>query len=366
MKRWEPDTLLPGLGILTFKSGKRAWYLRYREQSHRGGRQRTRKIGDARNINRTLARVEAKRILGDIANGVQKFEGRATVAELRDLMEHRHYPKLRQSSVKAYRCYWNNDVLPVMGHRPVVGITRAEITNLLADTKGTKGNRILQMLKSAFNQAEIWGLRPDNSNPCKRIKKQPERMRRRYLARPEVNKLLDACDEFGLNEMRWRFTQMIKLLLFTGARRGEIMAARWDWLDTRNAVLIIPADHHKTGSDGHERTIHLNNPAMEVLSQLRKRSTSDWIIQGRGNGPLIGAAKMWRQLLDVAGIKDLHIHDLRHTFAAMGVTAGLSMVQIGGLLGHASPVTTSRYAHLIDETAAASAAKVAAQIKKPG
>lgn len=72
---------------------------------------------------------------------------------------------------------------------------------------------------------------------------------------------------------------------------------------------------------------------------------------------------MWRQLLGIAGIQDMHIHDLRHSYASLAVSAGLSLPQIGGLLGHASPVTTARYAHLIDNTAAASVAKVAALLK---
>ena len=108
---------------------------------------------------------------------------------------------------------------------------------------------------------------------------------------------------------------------------------------------------------------YLPPPALKVLQQLRDHSPSPWIIPGRNDGPLIGVGKMWRQMIKHAGIDNLRIHDLRHSFASFGVDAGLSLPQIGGLLGHASPVTTARYTHLIDKTAASAAAKVAALIK---
>lgn len=360
MRKWDPDKNVSGLGILTLPSGVQTWYLRYRDKN---GRQLFQKIGRVGVVNRTTARSEALKMLGDVANGVEKFSDKTSVLKFSIMLQHRHYQSLRKTTRKGYACYWRKDVLPAMGDLPVASVTRPQILELLAPMSNVKANRILQMLKAAFNQAEIWGLRPENSNPCKRIKKHPEQMRRRYLDGSEVDQLLAACDEFGRNDMRWRFAQMIKLLLFTGARRGEIMAARWDWVDWSNAVLVVPPEHHKTGADGHQRTIYLSQPALDVLRQLQKRSISAYIIQGRGDAPLVGARKMWLQLLSIAGMSNLHIHDLRHAYASLAVTAGLSLPQIGGLLGHASPVTTARYAHLIDKTAAASAAKVAALLK---
>lgn len=362
MKRWEADGTIPGLGILVLPSGVKTWYLRYREPN---GKQRTKRIGPSPGMNRTLARNLAKVILGDAASGVQPFHCDTTIAQLMDLLQQRHYSSLRQATLAAYRCYWKNDVLPVIGHRKVTDVQRPEILQLLSTIKGAKSNRVLQMLKSAFNQAEIWGLRPENSNPCRRIKPQPERMRRRYLTQQEVELLMDACDTPDLTPERWRFTRLIKLLLFTGARLNEIKAARWAWVSTKAATLTVPPEHHKTGADGHQRTIYLSPPALAVLDELREETDSEWIIAGRGNGPLIGVGKMWRQMIKHAGIENLRIHDLRHSYASLAVSAGLSLPQIGGLLGHASPVTTARYAHLIDSTAASAAAKVAAQIKSP-
>jgi integrase len=211
-----------------------------------------------------------------------------------------------------------------------------------------------------MNLAELWELRPQGSNPCARIQANTERKRRRYLSREELKRLLAALDAFAEAGVRWRFAQLIRLLLLTGCRVREVMHARWDWLDEDAAVLIVPADQHKTGGDGNDRRIHLPPAAMFTLRQLRLRSNSEWIIAGDSDGHLVGYWHLWQELLAKARITNLRVHDLRHSFASLGVTAGLSLPQIGGLLGHASPQTTQRYAHLIDEAAAAAAAKVAA------
>lgn len=112
------------------------------------------------------------------------------------------------------------------------------------------------------------------------------------------------------------------------------------------------------------RLEHLAEPALAVLEQLRAASSGDWVIEGQdGTAPLVGYAKLWRELCAAAELRDLKVHDLRHHYASIRISAGLSLKQIGGLLGHASPLTTDRYAHLVDEAAAAAAAKVIAQLR---
>ncbi|NBS70834.1 hypothetical protein EBT31_18300 [bacterium] len=363
MRRWEADGRVPGLGQLVLESGVRTWYLRFRDGT---GRQRFQKLARADRMNRTIAREQALQILGDLARGThQPPVAGTTMAQLLDLLEARHYARLRPSTAKNYRGFWRLYVLPTMALRKVASVQRQDILQLLAPMPPVQANRTLQMLKAAFNHAELWGIRPENSNPCRRVPRHAEQARRRYLNQAEAQQLLTACEQLQGSPVQWRFTQLVRLLLFTGARLNEIKAARWEWFDPATATLVIPPDRHKTGSDGHARVIHLSAPAMQVLLQLQAAARTDWIIAGEGQGPLIGYHKLWQRLLRVAGIQQLRIHDLRHSYASMAVSAGLSLPQIGGLLGHASPVTTARYAHLITDEAAAAAAKVAAQIKAP-
>lgn len=225
----------------------------------------------------------------------------------------------------------------------------------------------LAVLSKAMNLAELWDIRPKGTNPCKGIQGNGERKRKRYLSSDELERLMAALDQFAKAGVRWRFAQLIRLLLLTGCRVREIMCAQWSWIDEQATVLTIPADNHKTGSSGDDRKVHLPPAAVSILRELRHRSNTDWVIAGNlSDGHLVGYWYMWSELLKSAQINNLRVHDLRHSWASYAITqAGLTLPQVGGLLGHASPQTTARYAHLVDEAAAAMAAQVAAAIS-PG
>jgi len=364
VREWKADTKVPGLGILKLPSGVETWYLRYREP---GGKQQHHKIGRANLISRTLAREEAHKLLAAVAQGQaptsarQELRRGPSVADLYDRLQAEHYGKLRASTRAGYRSIWEAHILPQLGTMKVQQVTTAQVMKFIRAVGGTQANRVLAVLRKAFNLAILWGLRKDN--PCAKVPGNGERKRRRYLTRAELQQLLAALDGFAEAGVRWRFAQLVRLLLLTGCRVSEIKNARWEWL--QNSVLVVPPEAHKTGSDGHQRMIHLTPPALEVLQQLRAASNSDWIIQGDGDHPLVGYRKLWLELCATAQLRDLLVHDLRHSYASMAVSAGLSLPQIGGLLGHASPLTTARYAHLVDDAAAAAAALVAAQIKAP-
>lgn len=359
VREWIADTKIPGLGILQLPSGVRTWYLRYREP---GGKQQHHRIGRADVVSRTLAREEAHKLLAAVATGKSPTSARqaarrsASMAELLDMLQARHYPQLRPRTREGYLQIWRLHIIPAMGAAKVNAVTTNQVLQLLARMAPIQGNRALAVLRKAFNLAVLWGLR--EGNPCDRVPANQERRRRRYLTREELQQLLAALDGFAPAGVRWRFAQLVRLLLLTGCRVSEIKDARWEWV--QGSVLVVPAEAHKTGRDGHARIVQLVPQALTVLEQLRAASTSDWIITGVHDRPLVGYQKLWEQLLAAANIQNLRVHDLRHSYASLAISAGLTLPQIGGLLGHASPVTTSRYAHLVDEAAAASAAKVVA------
>ena len=362
-KEWIPDTKVPGLGILKLPTGVETWYLRLREP---GGKQQHHKIGRVGAVSRTLAREEAHKLLAAVAKGEaptsvrQELRRGPSVADLYATIKLKHHPKLRPNTVKGYECTWDLHIIPALGSTKVQLVTTTQVVALVEKIGGTQANRTLAIMRKAFNLAILWGMRADN--PCAKVPGNGERKRRRYLTAEEMARLLAALDGFGAAGVRWRFAQLIRLLLLTGCRVSEIKDARWEWL--QGATLVVPHECHKTGASGHPRLVHLTEPALAVLRQLRAASNSEWIIQGQGDGPLIGYQKLWEELCGAAKLTELHVHDLRHHYASMGITAGLSLPQIGGLLGHASPLTTARYAHLVDEAAAAAAAKVAEMVIK--
>jgi integrase len=358
--QWQPDRKVRGMGLLVLPSGVRTYYLRYREPS---GRQRMHKLGRADVVTLTQAREEAIKILADVARGQapttarQQLRRSMTVAQLAERVAQRHYHKLRPSTAVGYEVLWRRHILPHIRAEKVPTLTTTQVIDMLEQLPSVQANRSLAVLRKAMNLAELWGERPTGTNPCKGVSCNGERKRRRYLSPDELSRLVAALDQLAPAGVRWRFAQMVRLLLLTGCRVREVMHAEWSWL--QGSVLVVPAEQHKTGQDGAPRLVQLPPQALEVLAALRERSNSRWIIQGDGDAPLVGYWRIWDALLQAANITDLRVHDLRHSFASMGVSAGLSLPQIGGLLGHAAPQTTARYAHLVTDAAAAAAARVA-------
>lgn len=363
--RWIADSKVSGLGMMVLPSGVRTYYLRYREPN---GHQQFHKIGRAGLVSVTAAREEAHKVLADVARGLAPTTARKqrrhapTIEQLLKQIKLEHWPRLRLRSQKNNELIWRLHLLPVFGQMKVCEIERRHVLAWFtahSKDRPIRANRCLEVLTKAMNLAELWELRPQGLNPCKGITANRERKKQHYLSRTEIKQLLEACETFGTTELRWRFTRLIQLLLFTGARLNEIMTARWEWVNWERSQLVLPPENHKTGGDGESRIIYLSPPAVEVLAELQKRAISAYIIHGAGDRPLVGARKLWLQLLKQAGIKHMRIHDLRHSFASLARSANLSLPLIGGLLGHTSPQSTARYLHLYDDTAAASVAKVA-------
>jgi integrase len=364
-KEWIQDTKVSGLGILRLKSGVETWYLRYREP---GGKQQHHKIGRASVINRTLAREEAHKLLAAVARGEsptsqrQELRDGPTVADLHKLLEAKHYPKLRAKTRASYTSIWDCHILPSLSTTKVKQVTSGQVMKLLEKVGGTQANRTLAVLRKAMNLAILWNLRTDN--PCAKVPGNGENKRERYLSDEELKRLVAALNTFPTTPLQWRFTQLVKLLILTGCRLNEVCSSRWEWFDEKAAVLVIPREGHKTGKKtGKDRVVHVPPAAIRILRELRLKSNSDWIIAGRDNGRLIGFQKLWRALLKQAKIQDLKAHDLRHHWASVAITEGnLTLKQVGGMLGHLSPLTTDRYAHLIDDGAKDMAKRVADQL----
>ena len=149
------------------------------------------------------------------------------------------------------------------------------------------------------------------------------------------------------------FLALVRLLIFTGARLSEIQKAQWDWVDFTAGVLRLPDS--KTGA----KTIMLPAPALDVLAHLVRVNGNPYVIAGEGDRYLVNVWKQWAVLRELAKLKDIRLHDLRHSFASIGAAGGMSLNIIGGLLGHRQTQTTSRYAHLAADPLKAAANRIA-------
>ena len=180
-------------------------------------------------------------------------------------------------------------------------------------------------------------------NPAKYVKKYPEKPRERYLSSLEAQRLLNTLNEFeGANKENPHALALIRLLWVTGARISEILTAKWEWVDYKRSTIELPDS--KTG----RRSINLNTPALEILSAIPRVGNNPYILPSPQykNRPLSYPSRIWDLVRAKAKLKDFRIHDLRHSFASLGIEAGLTLPEIGNLLGHKEMRTTQRYAHL--------------------
>lgn len=316
------------------------------------------------------ARQEALRLLGLVAAGLDPMAAKTatrtapTVRELGERFLGEHVRARRKPRTAAlYARILEGVVYPALGSRAAADVTRADVAALHHRLRRTPAhaNNVLVVISKMFNLAERWGLRADGSNPCRHVERYRERPRERYLSTEEFRRLgaVLAAAEQGPLEVPGepepvRLSPValaaIRLLLYTGARREEILTLRWDYVDLERGVLRLPDS--KTGS----KVIYLNAPARAVLAalpRLEERGPDGrlvphpYVFAGRRRGrPLVNVTATWHSIRALAGLKDVRLHDLRHSLASVGAGAGLSLPLIGGLLGHTQPQTTQRYAHL--------------------
>ena len=341
------DTELPTFGVKITPVGRRVYIVQYRV----GGRQRRYTIGLHGPLTPDQARNEARRILGEVAKGHDPASGRAegrkglTIADLaeRYLSEHAEVKK-RPSSVQTDKWLLANCLLPAIGSRKVADLTRSDLAKLHHDLRKTpiQANRVLALASKMFSLTEKWGLRPDDSNPCRHIERFKENKRRRYLSGEELARLgktLSEVDKEG-SELPSAILA-IRLLLFTGARLSEILTLKWEHVDFERGVLDLPDS--KTGS----KLIPLNGPTMEALEAALRLHDNPYVCPGvKPGGHMVGLQKIWERIRNRAGLPDVRLHDLRHSFASAAAASGAGLPLIGALLGHTQAQTTARYAHL--------------------
>jgi integrase len=209
-------------------------------------------------------------------------------------------------------------------------------------------------LSRMFTLAVKWKLCSDN--PCKGVKRNREHLRKRYLKPEELARLTKALAE----EPNQTAADAVRLLLLTGARRGEVLGAAWAQFDLAAGTWSKPPASVKQ-DEYHQ--VPLSGPARQLLGRLHKQAAgSPWVFPGRNGRPREDLKYVWQRVRKAAGISDLRLHDIRHSFASQLASGGASLPLIGALLGHSNPTTTFRYAHLFHDPQRKAVEKVGAII----
>lgn len=341
------DTEIPGLGLRVLPSGRRQYIVQYRA----GRRSRRLSLGPSTILSAEQARSQAICILAEVRSGNDPAEDRdenrkaLLVRELAERFDEQHISvRLKAMTAQEYRRALKKIILPKLGQLAIKNVTRADIARFHHDLRSRpyQANRCLAIISKMFNVAELWGLRPDGTNPTRLIPKYPERPRARFLGVEEIKHLGNVLREMEAERLVMPSAALaVRLLLYTGCRLSEIMTLKWEYVDLEGAALHLPDS--KTGA----KTVHLGRAAVELLEKAPAIVGNPWVITGTLTGSRLNELQhSWRRIRARTGLHDVRIHDLRHTFASTAVAAGQSLPMIGKLLGHTQVQTTARYAHL--------------------
>lgn len=343
------DSEISGFMCKITPAGKKSYFLYYRTQDRR---QRRPKIGDHGVITSEQARSVAQRWLLEVGQGKdpssekQELRSMPTLKELAAQYMKEHAPRKKASSQKEDKRLWEQHILPAIGSLKVSSLDRSDIAKLHHSLHhmSTTANRVLSLLSKALNLAELWGYRPNHSNPCLHIKKYSEQKRETFLSQDEIAHLMAILNEEENNAHNPWSLYAIRLLLITGCRLNEILTLKWEEVDFSNQYFRL--SDSKTG----KKLVYLSTVAVDILKNVPQLENNPYVICGEKKGAhLINLQKPWRRIRKKADLEHVRLHDLRHTFASIAASDGLSLPIIGALLGHKQTQTTARYAHLIGQ-----------------
>ncbi len=344
------DTNIACFGLRVYPSGRKAFVVTYRVR----GTQRFLTIGRYGELTLAQARGKAHEVLGQARRGEDPAADRRSYRRsptMKDLAERymKDYCRVhnKPATVKVQQRTWDRFLVPRFGCRKVVDIGRPDVQALhteLAETPGM-ANLVRSQFSKALNLAEVWGWRPDGSNPCRHVKLYKIKKRERFLSETELARLSGVLAEAERTQSETAIAiAALRLLMLTGCRVGEILNLRWKEVDFEGQCLRLPDS--KTGA----KIVYLNGPALQVLAKLERQEDNAYAFPGKIAGrPLSKLGCPWRRLRKKADLEDVRIHDLRHSFASFGVGLGLPLQRVGKLLGHSKIATTERYAHLADD-----------------
>ena len=356
------DRALTGFGVRVYPSGAKVYVVQTR------GPAGTKRITVGRHgvIGADEARRRAALIIARIRAGenlerpAQKPAG-PTLAALAERYLREHVAvRCKPSTAAQYKLAIERYIVPALGEMAVSAIGRRHVADLqhaLRD-RPAMANLVIATLARLIDQAAAWGAVQETANPCRSAQKYRVRRRERFLTDAEFRRLGTALDELeATGRISPHAAAAIRLLMLTGCRRNEILTLRWE--DVHLEAHELRLADSKTGP----RTISLSAEAAEVLAAIPTVPGNPWVIPGTRPGRRLSSIfDPWRRVRARAGLDDVRIHDLRHSYASRALALGESLPVIAKLLGHAQIQTTARYTHLTRDAVKDAATRVANDI----
>lgn len=355
------DAVVTGFLVEVSRSGSKTYALKYRDPH---GGQRQYKIANVADVSFAEAKKEAIRVRSRVVVGKNPAEERKldrtvpTVTEL--AVRYLEYVETYKRAPEIDERYLRLHLLPKFGKRRINQLDQTEIMEWLSEMVRRKEyaqstvNRWQVILGHMLRMAKVWGMPGAEVNPLEGVKqKDPNNKVERFLT-PDETQRLKAAVESSPNPL---LAPIVALLLLTGSRKRELLDARWEDFRLDQRLWRIP-----TSKTGKPRHVPLSDDAVAVLKSLPRYDECAFILPNpKTMKPFRNFFNSWDSARKAAGLPDVRVHDLRHSMASNMANSGQSLYVIGQILGHSQPRTTTRYAHLSNETLhkAANAASVA-------
>ena len=343
------DASLKGFGIRVYPTGRKRYFI----HTQHDGQRIWKIVGDVDDTGLTEARERARSMLAAIRSGNPALPNETLFETVAEEVFCRYGRNWKPGTLSVNQGYFRNHILPWFRGYQITDITPAGVQEWFSSLHATPvaADRSAPVLSVIMTCAEAYGYRPEGSNPCKGIKRYRRRGRERFLSEQEVRRLGAVLKQH--EEIFPMLVAVLRLLLLTGCRRQEILTLRWTEYRERHLQL----SDSKTGP----RMVWLSSPARRILDGLPR--IAPWVFPSPRTGKSISTTAIghfWRRVRSDAGLRDVRLHDLRHTFASIAVMQGENVLTVGRLLGHNDPGTTLKYTHLAGEKVVEAAEAVAA------
>ena len=304
------------------------------------------------------------------------------VSELIDAyMRQEVRPTRKARTADLYDMYFRRHIRPALGSKRAREVMPNDIAKLhrkIGAVAPVTANRVVALISGLYSWAARTDWVPQDLKPARGVTRYREEGRERFLTTPELGRLGDALREAETVGIPWTIdeakatakhvpkenrrtrvspfaTAALRLLLFTGCRLREILNLRWAEFDRDHGLLLLPDS--KTG----RKPVILSDAAIMLLESLPR--AGEFVIAGKHPEQARRDLKRpWEAIRQRAGLGDMRLHDLRHSFAATGAGSNLGLPVIGKLLGHKRAETTSRYAHIAAEPLKTAADAIATQL----
>ena len=350
------DSEVPGLGVRVRPSGYRSfvWHGRIQGEPIRAT------VGAAALMTVEDARKRALAL--SVGNVPRKADGRSGAPLFRDFVLDEWLPAYRRrcapSSCRSANRVLERQLIPSFGRLPLDAIRRIDVErwfDAYSRTAPGGANKALEILGQIMNAAFAAG--HVGTSPVRGIAKNSRPKLTRFLSAEEIERLHRVLDRLvGERPSRRSQADVVRLLLLTGCRKGEILKLQWSEVDGDRLNLTDT----KTGP----RKAWLSKVAQAILAR-QPRAASPYVFPSprRPDKPLSHILHLWRRARKEAGLDDVRLHDLRHTVASQAVARGVPLSTVARMLGHADPVMTLRYAHVGDRDLQAAAERIGKAIE---